>query len=97
MPLSLCGCGCASRTLLLPAGRYRGPPPAAAPPAGDARALQMRAAAAADLQQQFGDQVLPGGGHCGGDGGLEGGGYAAEPWSHGLSSDADYYGPAMVG
>ncbi|TNN01460.1 hypothetical protein fugu_010842 [Takifugu bimaculatus] len=49
---------------------------------------------------QSGDRVLPAGDHCGGDGGLEGGGGgyggSASPWCHGLSSDADYYGPAMA-
>lgn len=72
---------------------------AALPSAGSSCGLQMQDGAFADLQQQFGDQVWPaGGGPCGGHGGLEADGYAAaaaSPWC--LSSDADYYGPAMVG
>lgn len=74
---------------------------AALPVSDSACGIQVQDSAFADLQPQFGDQVLPAGGHCG----LDGDGYAASvspadapplPWCHGLSSDADYYGPAMV-
>ncbi|KAM3616823.1 uncharacterized protein V6R79_024032 [Siganus canaliculatus] len=55
--------------------------------------MQMEAAAAGDVQQQFGDMMLPGNGYS----------YSASlppppslplPWCHGLSSDVDYYGMA---
>lgn len=95
-----------SRTLFLRIGRYPDPPPSAAPPAVDARALQLRAAPLPYADSWCGIQMqdsvfadLPQSGDhtgTGGPGGAGGAGYGSLPWCHGLSSDADYYGPATV-
>nr|XP_046244357.1 colorectal cancer associated 2 [Scatophagus argus] len=67
--------------------------------------IQMQESAINDIQQQFGDMMLPGNGYSGNNNSIGGGGggcsYNAPlppppnlplPWCHGLSSDADYYG-----
>lgn len=98
-------------------------PPTTVPPANSSNSLQLRAATFAfpdtscniqmqengfgDIQQLFGDRMLPSGGYSAASGMENGGsGYSASlspasslplPWCHGLSSDADYYGPGMVG
>ncbi|XP_051254023.1 colorectal cancer associated 2 [Dicentrarchus labrax] len=77
--------------------------------------IQLQESTFNDIQQQFGDTMLPSNGYSGnynnnsstggGGGGGGGGGYNASlpppptlplPWCHGLSSDADYYGPGMA-
>lgn len=84
--------------------RYADPPTAgfqlrtASPPFPQSSCnIQMEAAAASHVQQQFGDMMLPGNGYS------NSGSYSASlppppslplPWCHGLSSDVDYYGVA---
>uniref|UniRef100_UPI003AAD24EF colorectal cancer associated 2 n=1 Tax=Centroberyx gerrardi TaxID=166262 RepID=UPI003AAD24EF len=64
--------------------------------------IQMQESAFNDNQQQFVDVMLPGNGYSNNDNGNS---YSASllplpsfplPWSHGLSSDADYYGHGMA-
>ncbi|XP_055370103.1 colorectal cancer associated 2 [Betta splendens] len=70
-------------------------------------AIQMQGGALNDNQQHFGDVMLPGNGFIGNNNSDSGSGicYSASlpppptlplPWCHGLSSDADYYGPDMA-
>lgn len=72
------------------------PPP---PPLPDSScSFQLAHGGFHDSQQHFGDVMLPGdGSSC-----VNGGGYGScvpspVTWSHGLSSDADYYGHGIVG
>ncbi|XP_034556205.1 colorectal cancer-associated protein 2 [Notolabrus celidotus] len=69
--------------------------------------IQMQESAFNDIQQQFGDMMLPSNGYSGNNNstGGGGGGFTASlpprptlplPWSHGLSSDADFYGQEMA-
>lgn len=69
--------------------------------------IQMQDGSFNDIQQQFGDVMLPGNGYGGNNINNPSGGisYSASlppptasplPWSHGLSSDADYYGHGMA-
>lgn len=90
--------GCSARALQLRAASFAFP--------DSSRNIQMHESSFSDIQQQFGDRMLPNNGYCGNanvEGG--GGGYNAPlsppstlplPWCHGLSSDADYYGPGTV-
>ncbi|XP_035535684.1 colorectal cancer-associated protein 2 [Morone saxatilis] len=71
--------------------------------------IQLQESTFNDIQQQFGDMMLPSNGYSGNNNNNNnstggGGGYNASlpppptfplPWCHGLSSDADYYGPGM--
>lgn len=90
--------GCSARALQLRAASFAFP--------DSSRNIQMHESSYTDVQQQFGDRMLPNNGYCG-NGNVEGGGggYNAPlsppstlplPWCHGLSSDADYFGPATV-
>ncbi|XP_070826751.1 colorectal cancer associated 2 [Chaetodon trifascialis] len=72
--------------------------------------IQMQESASNDIQQQFGDMMLPIHGYSGNNNNNNnnsscGGSYSAPlppppalplPWCHGLSSDADYYGHGMA-
>uniref|UniRef100_UPI0037E8382E colorectal cancer associated 2 n=1 Tax=Semicossyphus pulcher TaxID=241346 RepID=UPI0037E8382E len=71
--------------------------------------IQMQDSTFNDIQQQFGDMMLPSNGYNGSNNNSSTGGcsssYAASlpprptlplPWCHGLSSDADYYGQEMA-
>lgn len=71
------------------------------PVAESAFSFQVQDGAFSNAQQQFVDVMLPGNGYSNTDHGTS---YSAAlppslplPWSHGLSSDADYYGHGMVG
>ncbi|XP_075994328.1 colorectal cancer associated 2 [Genypterus blacodes] len=85
--------------LQLPSGSFSGP--------DGSCCIQTHDASFHDCQQQFADVMLPGNSYSGGGGGGRyggsgtGGAQAAYPsfplpWTHGLSSDADYYGPGTA-